>query len=42
VRIFFQAVDDARDTVLDQGNVEVDQQSEALVREPEIRQKLLL
>jgi len=42
VRIFFQSVDDARDAVFDEGHLEVDEQPEALVGEPEIGQKLLL
>jgi hypothetical protein len=42
VRIFIQPVDDARDTVLDESHLEVDEKAEALVGEPEVGQKLLL
>jgi hypothetical protein len=42
VSIVFEAVDDTRDAVLDQGHLEVAEQAKTLVGQPEIRQKLLL
>ncbi len=42
MRIFFESVDDASDAVLDERHLEVYEQTEALVSEPEIGQKLLL
>src|SRR5712692_4209439 len=38
----FQSVYDPRNAVLDQGHIEVDQQAESLVRQPQIGKKLLL
>lgn len=42
VRLFFQAINNARDAVFDQRHVKVDEQAQPLVREAEIGQKLLL
>src|SRR5271157_2139025 len=41
-RSIFQAIDDARNTVLDQGYVEIDQQAKPLVRQPQIGEQLFL
>ena len=41
VRIVFEPIDNARDTVFDEGHLEVDEQAKALVGEPEIGQELL-
>ena len=40
--IVFESVDNARDAVLDQRHLEVDEQAEALVGEPKIGQELLV
>ncbi|HXB74928.1 MAG TPA: hypothetical protein VNY05_42245 [Candidatus Acidoferrales bacterium] len=40
--IGFESIDDARDAVFDERHMEVDPQSQTLVGEPEIGQKLLL
>ena len=37
----FKPIDDPRDSFLDERDVDVDQQAEALVSQPEIREKLL-
>jgi len=39
---FLQSIDDAGDTVFDQGDVEVDQQSQSLVGQLQISEELLL
>ena len=39
--LIFKPVDDACDSFLDEYDVEVDQQTQALVSQPEIREKLL-
>ena len=36
----FKPINDARDSFLDERDVEVDQQAEALVSQPEIREEL--
>jgi hypothetical protein len=41
VSLIFKPVDDACDSFLDEYDVEVDQQTRALVSQPEIREKLL-
>jgi hypothetical protein len=42
VSIVFESIDDARDAVFDERHMEIDPQSQTLVGEPEIGQKLLL
>jgi hypothetical protein len=41
VRIVFEAVDDAENAIFDQRHLEVDEQAQSLVGQPEIGQKLL-
>jgi len=40
-RLFFQAIDDTGDAVLNQRSIEVDQQAQAFVGQPQIGEKLL-
>ena len=39
-RLFFQAIDDTGDAVLNQRSIEVDQQTQAFVGQPQIGEKL--
>lgn len=41
MRLFFQSVDDTGDAVLDQHSIEVDQQAQSFVGQPQIGKKLL-
>jgi len=41
VRIFFQPVDDAGNSVFDERHLEIDEQAQSLVGEPEVGQELL-
>jgi hypothetical protein len=41
VRIFFEPIDDAGNAIFDECHLEVDEQAQSLVGEPEIGQKLL-